>query len=167
MSPPHPSVPHHAIKLIQLHAPRNAHAAIRLEDHVLEQLLVHVLLEHGGDAAQVGQRDGAVVAVCEELKGLDELLAVVGVGVVLARVELEGADGEEGLVGGVAVVVGVEDGDEFVELGGGGRGDSEGSGKRSLVSILYLVGAAERYVYISITYAYISTSSGRIRGCFT
>lgn len=79
----------------------------------------------------MGQRDGAVVAVCEELEGLDELLAVVGVGVVLARVELEGADGEEGLVGGVAVVVGVEDGDEFVELGGGGWGDSEGSGREN------------------------------------
>lgn len=88
MSPPYSSVPHHAIKLIQLHAPRNAHPAIRLENHVLEQLLVHVLLEHGGDAPQVRQRDGAVVAVCEELEGLDELLAVGVVGVVLARVEL-------------------------------------------------------------------------------
>ena len=47
--------------------------------------------------------------------------------VVLARVELERADCEEGLVGRVAVVVGVEDGDEFFEFGGGGGRDTEGA----------------------------------------
>lgn len=140
-SPPNPSTPHDAIKLIHTHAPRNAHAAIRLENHILEQLLVHILLEHGSDAAQVGQRDGPVGAVCEELEGLGELRAVsIRTTAAVARVELERADGEEGLVGGVAVGFGVENGDEFLELGGRRGGDAEGAVERvqsALVSFLH------------------------------
>lgn len=64
--------------------------------------------------------------MCEEAVGLVEL-AGVGVGVVVAGVELEGADGEEGLVGCVAFRVGVEDGDEFGEFGAVFWGDAEGS----------------------------------------
>lgn len=79
------------------------------------------------------QRDGPVLAVGEEPEGLLELGAV-GVRVVLAGVELERADGEEGLVGCVAVRVGVEDGDEFFEFGGGGGRDAEGAlGARQLL----------------------------------
>lgn len=50
--------------------------------------------------------------------------AVRVVVVVVAGVELEGADGEEGLVGGEALGVRVEDGDELAEFVGGGGGDA-------------------------------------------
>jgi hypothetical protein len=79
----------------------------------------------------VGQCDGPVGAVCEELEGLGELRAVsIRTTATVARVELERADGEEGLVGGVAVGFGVENGDEFLELGGGRGGDAEGAVER-------------------------------------
>jgi hypothetical protein len=64
--------------------------------------------------------------VGEEAVGLIELAGVC-VGVVVAGVELEGADGKEGLVGRVAFGVGVEDGDEFGEFGAVFWRDAEGS----------------------------------------
>lgn len=89
----------------------------------------------------MGQCDGPVGAVCEELEGLGELRAVgVRTPATIARVELERADGEEGLVGGVAVGFGVENCDEFLELGGGRGGDAEGAVERvklALVSSLH------------------------------
>lgn len=63
------------------------------------------------------QRDGPVLSVREESEGLLEL-SPVRVRVVLASVELEGAYGEEGLVGRVAIVFGVENRYEFFEFGG-------------------------------------------------
>ena len=75
------------------------------------------------------ERDGAVgVAVGEEPEGLVDggAVRVVVIGVA-ARVQLEGADGEEGLVRGVAVGRGVEDGAELGELGARRGGDAEGA----------------------------------------
>lgn len=69
----------------------------------------------------------AGAATCEQRECVFEFLSVrLVVVAVCARVEFEGADGEEGFVGGVAVGVGVENGDELFELGWGWR-DSEGS----------------------------------------
>lgn len=106
-SSPYAGILHHAVKLSQLDPPRDARPTVRLQDHVLEHLLVHVLLEHGGDAAEVGQRYGPALAVGEEPEGLLELVAVRLVRAVLARVEFEGADGEERLVRREAVGLGV------------------------------------------------------------
>jgi hypothetical protein len=63
----------------------------------------------------VRQRDRTVLPVREQPERLLDLSAV-GVRVVLSAVELEGADGEEGLEGSVAVVFGVENRDEFFEF---------------------------------------------------
>lgn len=75
------------------------------------------------------QGDGPLLVVGEEPEGLVELRAVGGavrvlvVVVIGAGVELEGADGEEGFVGGVAVGVGVEDGYELIQFVFGGWWD--------------------------------------------
>lgn len=129
--PPHAGVPHHLVKLGNGDAARNPGPAVGLEDHVLEQLLVDVLLEHGGHAAEVGQRDGAVAAVGEEAEGLVDAGAVRRVVFVAARVQLEGTDGKEGLVGGVAVTRRVEDGDEVGQLRRRRRRDAQRSGEAS------------------------------------
>ncbi len=124
-SPPHARPAHHLVKLVPADAARHARAAVGLEDHVLEQLLVDVLLEHGRDAPQVRQRNGPVLLVRKQPKRLVDLGRVrrrVG-----PAVEFQRRNGEEGLVGRVAVVVGVEDGDELAELGGGGGWYSEGA----------------------------------------
>lgn len=121
-SSPHARGSHDAVKLIDEHAPGHACAPVRLENHILEHLVVHVLLEHGRDAPQVRERDGPRLPVGEEAVGLVDLGAVgLGAGLaagaaVAAGVELEGADGEEGLVRGEAVAVGVEDVGELLEL---------------------------------------------------
>lgn len=75
------------------------------------------------------ERDGPLcVAVGEEPEGLVDggAVRVVVLGVA-ARVQLERADGEEGLVRGVAVGRGVEDGAELGELGARRGGDAEGA----------------------------------------
>lgn len=125
MSPPNARAPHDAVKLIHLDAARNTGPIVGLEDHVLEQLLVDVLLEHGGHAAQVRQGNRPLLAVGEEPEGLVDLGAVPAR--VAAAVELERADGKEGFVRRVAVRVGVEDGEELAELGGGRGGDPQGT----------------------------------------
>lgn len=117
-SPPNASPAHDAIKLIGLDAPCHARAAVGLENHVLEQLLVDLLLEHGRHPPQVRQRNGPVLVVGEEAKRLvDGPLVRLARRLVLLRVELERADGEEGLVRRVAVRVWVEDGEKFGEFG--------------------------------------------------
>lgn len=132
---PHPGPAHHLLELGPPHAAADAGAAVGLEDHVLEELVVDVLLEGHGDALQVSQGQGrgggvaifiGVVVPDEEAEGFIDLGRVGLVRIVVARVQLQGADGDEGLVGGVALVVGVEDGEEFAEFGFGG-GEVEGA----------------------------------------
>jgi hypothetical protein len=129
VSPPNAGAFHDTVKFVHPHASRDARAAVGLKDHVLEHLVIHVLLEHGGDAAQVSQRDARAVfiavpgllllrGVCEEAEGLVHLCPVAcTVGVVGAAVELERADGEEGFVRRVPVRLGVKDLEELPELG--------------------------------------------------
>lgn len=127
MSSPDSRGLHHPVKLIDLHPPRNTAAPIRLQYHVLQHLLVDLLLEHGRDPLQHRQRDWSVLVVREQPEGLLHCLAV-RIGIVgRAGVELEGADGEEGFVGSVAVVLGIENADELLQFGLRRRGDAEGS----------------------------------------
>ena len=127
-SPPDSSGPHNLVKLIDPDAPRHASAPIRLKDHVLEHLLIHVLLQHRGHAPQVCQRYGTLVAglhaARKQPKGFGQLGLVRR---VVAVVELERADGKEGLVGRVPVVLGVQDREELLELGLVGRRDTQGA----------------------------------------
>lgn len=123
--PPDPGPPHNVVKLVLLDPPLDADPAVPLEHHVAQQVVGDVLPQQGGDAPQVGDGDGPAGAVGEERVGLVEL-AGVGGGRVVARVELEGADGEEGVVLGEAFRVRVEDGDELGQLVLFG-GDAEGT----------------------------------------
>lgn len=65
---------------------------------------------------------------------------------MVAGVELEGTDGEEGLVRGVALLVGIEDGEELGVLGAVFGGDAEGTagkGEGESVSVRAPVQLAE------------------------
>ena len=103
-SPPDSSPAHNPIKLIHLDTSRHAGAAIRLEYHILEQLLVNIFLEHSRHPAQMRQRDGSLLPIRKQAKCLvhSALVCFAG-GLVFLCVELERADGEEGLVGCVSV----------------------------------------------------------------
>lgn len=82
------------------------------------------------------QRNGTLgLTVGEEPEGLVPLRDVRRVlrivVVICPRVELEGCDCEEGLIGREALRVRVEDGDKFAELIRGGWGNVKGTrGKR-------------------------------------
>ena len=110
--PPNPRSPHNIIKLILLNTPLNPHPTIPLEHHIPQQLLPDLLPEQRRDAPQVRDGDGPARTVREEGVGLVEL-AGVGGGRVVARVELEGADGEEGVVLDEALRIRVKDGDKL------------------------------------------------------
>ncbi|KAI6766290.1 hypothetical protein HG530_007360 [Fusarium avenaceum] len=107
VSPPNTSALHNSIKFLNTNTSSNAHAAVRLENHILEEFLIHILLQHSRHAPQVRQRDRTVLPVREQPECLLDLGAV-RIRVVLSAVELEGADGEEGLERSVTVVFGVE-----------------------------------------------------------
>lgn len=83
---------------------------VRLEDHIPQQSVVDLLLEHGGDPLQVGHGYDATLAgrAREQREGLVDLVGV-RVGGLVARVQLQGADGDEGGVVRVALVLRVED----------------------------------------------------------
>lgn len=144
-SSPDPRRLHHLLELTLAHAPPHARPAVRLEDHVPQQLLVDLLLEHGRDAPQVRHGDdaaaaraaraagaivGDVVVVVVAREQAERLVDLAGVRAraVVARPQLERADGHERAVARVALVVRVEDGDELGELVLVSGRDVEGSG---------------------------------------
>lgn len=106
------------VKLGLLDALPHTGPAIRLEDHIPEQAVVNLLLEHGGDPLQVRHGDDAAAALAgahEHREGLVDLVGVRLRGLV-PRVELEGADGDKGGVVREALVLRVEDLGELGQL---------------------------------------------------
>lgn len=108
---------------------------VRLEDHVPQQGVVDLLLEHGGDPLQVGHGYDTALAGCarEQREGLVDLVGV-RVGRLVARVQLQGADGDEGGVVRVALVVRVKDLGELGQLVFVLWRDVEGSVRKDLSS---------------------------------
>lgn len=115
-SPPHASPLHDIVKLVHLDAAHHPRPAIRLENHILEHLLVHVLFKNSRHALQMRQRNGPVGIISKQPKRLVELSIVGGRAAVLC-VEFERANGEERLICGVSVLIGVEDRCEFGQFG--------------------------------------------------
>lgn len=126
-SPPNPRPPHHPIKLVPPHPLPHPGPPGRLENHILEHLLAHVVRpQQRRHTLQVRQRDR--LAPRKQRKRLVHLGLVRRVRRRLARLQLERADADEGRVRREAFVVGVEDRDEVGEFGFGGGGDAEGAG---------------------------------------
>jgi hypothetical protein len=117
ISPPHPRPTHDSVKLLLCNPPAHASPAIRLENHVLDLLVVDLGLKHRGYALQVRKRDGPPVAPArEQLKRLLDF-AQVRVARLVPRVVLQRADRDERLVGRVPFVVRIEDRNEIREFG--------------------------------------------------
>lgn len=113
ISLPSASPTHDLLELGPRDAPPDAGAAVGLEDHVAQQGLVDVLLERHGDALEVGERErfhvspssGSATGAGEQAERLLDFGGVRPALPVVARVQLQRADGEERLVRGVALVV--------------------------------------------------------------
>lgn len=90
---------------------------VRLEDHVPQQGVVDLLFEHRGHPLQMGHGYDTTLTGCtrEQREGLVDLVGV-RVGGLVARVQLQGAYGDEGGVVRVALVVRVEDLGELGQL---------------------------------------------------
>lgn len=116
---PHPCPPHHLLKLSPPYTLPNPGTIIRLEYHILQQILGDVLLQRHGDPLQVSQRQGLnPLGAREQPERLVHLGQVrLPRRVVIALVELQRADGDERLPRGMALVVGIEDLEKLLEFG--------------------------------------------------
>lgn len=110
-------------------------ATVRLEDHVPQKGVINLLLEHGGDPLQMGHSYDATLTSCarEQREGLIDLVGM-RVGGLVARVQLQGAYGDEGGIVRVALVVRVEDLGELGQLVLVLWRDVEGSVRKDLSS---------------------------------
>lgn len=116
------------MKLFQRHPRTQPSTPIRLNNHILEQIIINrVLLELARDAPQMTQRDRSVRAAREQLvRGV----YFGGSGVVILGAELCGDSGDEGAVGDVAGGGWVDGGEDVGEFGGVCWWDAEGSARR-------------------------------------
>jgi hypothetical protein len=115
VSPPDTSTLHNSIKLLSAYASSNTYASVGLENHILEQLLVHIFFQHGCYTPQMPERDRSILPICKKSEGLLDF-CTVSIRIVLSCVEFQGADGEEWFKGCIAVVIGIENRNEFLEL---------------------------------------------------
>ena len=151
----HPCSTHYPLKLLHPNSLTHTLSAIRLQDHILQHLLIHIFLQFSRHPPQHRNRDPVLLAFPrEESESSLDLLADT---LLAPALQFQRRDGKEMRVCCVAALFGIDGVDELAELGAGG-----GWGAKSRK------GAAdgERWYYAFFLIGVIVMGFGEERECF-